>query len=421
MAIVIALAYDVIVIGAIVALLLTGHYWVALAILAASELLSLYWIRRNSGLNQERADRELKDIETSLNLIETVLSESDDYVWREKKDGMLQWRMGMVEAMNWGSNTVSIEDFLSIFDYEYGEKVAKIFEHKEPGYYSAEVLATIGGERQWWEFRMRVTRNPDGSVFRRGNIFSIEERKRQEAEMVRIHEMTLNARERSGFIRSMLHEIRTPLNSIIGFSQLISSPDIEFSGDEYDKLCHDVLNENDALVTLIENMLTLSHLNNGTVQFNIGNADVEECVRMAVDTLSELLARNGIKVIIDDSEKGVKARADGNVIVQILLRLLDNSVKFSGGSDTITIGWHAERGKVIIKVTDNGIGIPEEKHAIIFNRFVKLDPYTKGTGIGLAIASEYAEKMKGSISVSSRVGEGSTFYLKFNEGGEPCS
>lgn len=414
---IITIIYDVVVLGLLAAFLITGHYYLALAVFIVSELLSLANITLGHRQRFMEFKKEDEEVCSNLNLIKSVLSESDDYIWKQLENGMLHWDDGMMEAMNWGSKNVTVDEFLDIFDDEHRNQISTLLNTTKPGVYAKQVMATIG-ERQWWEFRISVKAGPKASILRQGALISIEERVRQEAEMIRIHELMMNAQERSGFVRSMLHEIRTPLNGIIGFSQLISSEGIEFSDEEYDTLRRDVLNENDALVTLIENMLTLSHLNNGIVQFHITPTDVRSSVENAVDAMGEVFQRNGIKVDIDSQSPDVNIIADGKALTQILLRILDNSIKFSSPGSSVHISWKTEGNFACIYVSDEGIGIPENKQAIVFNRFSKLNPYSQGTGIGLAIAKEYCEKMKGSISLASKTGEGSTFCIKLKTASE---
>lgn len=212
---------------------------------------------------------------------------------------------------------------------------------------------------------------------------------------------------KSAFIANMSHEIRTPLNAIVGFSTLMAETD---NRDER-RMYQEIIDQNNAqLLTLISDVLDLARIESGTFA-------IEKQPFDPVGLCNDVVVSMGIKV-----QPGVELRVAPNLPVctlhsdrtrvsQVLGNLVGNAAKFTS-QGSITVGFELEdEAHVHFYVTDTGTGIPEEKHEAVFERFVKLDNFVPGSGLGLSICQSIVDELGGSIGVESQVGQGSTFWF----------
>jgi len=230
--------------------------------------------------------------------------------------------------------------------------------------------------------------------------------KRDISDQLRYEEQLLRSKEaaeeserlKSAFISNMNHEIRTPLSAIMGFGSIIAdTPDPELR-KEYGEL----LNANSSqLLRLITDVLEMSQMDAGSVRLK--NSDVS--LKGILNELSMSFLPNDEQpaIIFDIPEREVVARLDRGRVIQVLVNLINNSLKFTPPNDD----------HIVFYVKDNGIGIAKENHALIFNRFYKINSLDKGTGLGLAICKGIVEQMNGQLSVESELGEGATFSIRF--------
>lgn len=213
-------------------------------------------------------------------------------------------------------------------------------------------------------------------------------------------------RLKSAFLSNMSHEIRTPLNAIVGFSAVMADIDDPHERKKYYSI---IESSNQRLLSLINEVLDLSKIESGTVQFTYSSVSVNDLCREQA-MAHQLYAGNVIfKTEIPDTELTI--RTDRNRLTQILSNLIENAVKFTK-EGSITIGYRILPVQVEFFVKDTGIGIAEENIGKVFNRFEKVDNFAPGTGLGLSICKTIVERMGGDISVVSRLGEGSVFSFR---------
>ena len=216
-------------------------------------------------------------------------------------------------------------------------------------------------------------------------------------------------RLKSAFIANMSHEIRTPLNAIVGFSELLTMEEDtdKEARDEYMKL---IRTNTDLLLQLINDILDLSKIEAGVLDFIPEKVDVE-LLLSGIEALYVLKAPEDVEIKLVGRQTGLHfLLVDKNRLSQIICNFLNNALKFTTRG-YIHFGYVVRESEVYFFVEDTGTGIPQEKQAAIFQRFVKLDSFKQGTGLGLSICSTIVEKWKGQIGVESEEGRGSRFWF----------
>lgn len=213
-------------------------------------------------------------------------------------------------------------------------------------------------------------------------------------------------RMKSTFLANMSHEIRTPLNAILGFSNLIA----ESNAPEERKSYYEIVEaNNERLLKLIDEILDLSKIESGTVEFTCGPVNLDSLCKEVHDAHIFRTPPN-VKLIYEPSAKNLMIETDKNRVFQVFSNLIGNACKFTQ-EGSISYGYALEGNKVIFHVTDTGMGIDSSKVARVFERFAKLNNIAQGTGLGLSICKTIIERLGGEISVSSVIGKGTTFIF----------
>jgi|BioPla2DNA2_1021312.scaffolds.fasta_scaffold11340_2 CheY-like chemotaxis protein/nitrogen-specific signal transduction histidine kinase/PAS domain-containing protein len=213
-------------------------------------------------------------------------------------------------------------------------------------------------------------------------------------------------RLKSAFLSNMSHEIRTPLNAIVGFSAIMADID---DRDERKKFYNIVESSNKRLLALIDEVLDLSKIESGTLEFNYTPVKVNDLCKEIV--ITHQLYSNLSSLSLELPEEDTCIKADKNRLTQVISNLVSNAVKFTP-KGTITLGYKIIPGRVEFYVRDTGIGIANDKLDKIFDRFVKVNSFAPGTGLGLSICKTIVECMGGDITVSSEEGVGSLFSFR---------
>ena len=214
---------------------------------------------------------------------------------------------------------------------------------------------------------------------------------------------------KSAFLANMSHEIRTPLNAIVGFSQMLCREGVPEK--ERSEMMKIVEVNNELLLQLISDILDLSKLEAGTLEFVEKDVDVNSICK-AVAGAIEMKTKKDVKVKVELQKDDCHIMSDPNRIKQVLINFASNAAKFTDKGHII-IGYHfSTLDRIRFFVEDTGIGIPEDKKAKIFERFVKLNTFVQGTGLGLQISKEIVTCLGGLIGVESEPGEGSMFWFE---------
>ena len=236
----------------------------------------------------------------------------------------------------------------------------------------------------------------------------ITTRKQVELELIQAKEKAEESdRLKSAFLANMSHEIRTPLNAIVGFSSLLAEAD----DDERESYMSLVEENNELLLNLISDILDISKIEAGTVELIITRVDLPRLCREVISTCSHKKHEEAVVLRFDESSPQIMIDADKNRIMQVLSNFVTNALKFTI-KGSVTLSYRLENDTQLrFSVTDTGKGIPAEKQSEVFNRFVKLDSFIQGAGLGLSICQSLVERMGGKIGVESQEGEGSCFWF----------
>lgn len=209
---------------------------------------------------------------------------------------------------------------------------------------------------------------------------------------------------KSAFLANMSHEIRTPLNAIVGFSRIISESDDPQERKEYYEI---VEANNDRLLQLINEILDLSKIESGIVEFTVTPIKLHRLCKEIHDA-HVFRCPAEVKLIFEPSDDALIIDSDKNRVFQVISNLIGNAFKFTT-EGSISYGYRREGDFMVFHVSDTGFGIQEDKVGQIFERFVKVNNFAQGTGLGLSICKSIIERLGGEISVVSEVGKGTTF------------
>ncbi|WP_455672306.1 tetratricopeptide repeat-containing sensor histidine kinase [Phocaeicola sp.] len=227
---------------------------------------------------------------------------------------------------------------------------------------------------------------------------------------IRLEQSRLNAENaihtKSLFLSNMSHEIRTPLSAISGFSSLLTEQELD---EETRRQCGEVIQRNsDLLLKLINDVIDLSNLGAGNINFHFNNHDAIDICRNVIETVDKV-KQTQAEVFFKTSLDSLELYTDDSRLQQLLINLLINATKFTPkGSITLELELQSEN-TALFSVTDTGCGISPEQQNKIFNRFEKLNEGAQGTGLGLSICQLIIEHIGGRIWIDSDYTSGCRF------------
>ncbi len=230
---------------------------------------------------------------------------------------------------------------------------------------------------------------------------------------------------KSEFLARMSHELRTPLNAIIGFSELMLDGIPGGVNDEQKQCLADILDSGRHLLSLINDVLDLSKVEAGKMEFRLEDVDMADVIGSVVQSVRPMLHESRHRLTVSIQEGLPQVRADEGRLRQIFLNLLSNAIKFTPSGGKLDIQASGDGDWCQVSVVDNGIGLREEDQTRIFDAFMQaeavLEGRKEGTGLGLALTRQIVETMGGTIWVESTYGKGSkfSFALPLAREGEP--
>ncbi|MDF2613071.1 MAG: ATPase, histidine kinase, gyrase and HSP90-like domain protein [Clostridia bacterium] len=223
---------------------------------------------------------------------------------------------------------------------------------------------------------------------------------------------------RTDFFANVSHELRTPLNVICSAEQVITSI-LEVSDPDHSKISKylKIIKQNSyRLLRLINNLIDITKIDASSFKVKFVNSNIVKVVEDITMSVADFIEHEGITLIFDTETEEKIVACDPDNIERIMLNLLSNAVKYGKRDGFVFINIYLEQDSVCISVKDNGIGIEEDMQELVFERFVQVDKSfqrtREGSGIGLALVKSLVEMHGGSISVRSKIGEGSEFIIK---------
>ncbi|MBQ8334207.1 MAG: HAMP domain-containing protein [Clostridia bacterium] len=235
-----------------------------------------------------------------------------------------------------------------------------------------------------------------------------------------IHDVTARYEldeSRREFVANVSHELRTPLTSIRFATETVRTDD-EMDRETQEYFLDMVLTESDRMTRIVSDLLILSRLDNKRTQWNIEEFDFRQSVRRLCEVMRSDLEAHGHKITFGSDRELPMITADRQRIEQVVINIMSNAIKYTpeGGHIDIRLTRSRSGDRVLLRVTDNGVGIPEEDMAHLFERFYRVEKSRTqdagGTGLGLAIAKEITEAHGGRISVESEPGVGTSVALE---------
>jgi PAS domain S-box-containing protein len=221
-------------------------------------------------------------------------------------------------------------------------------------------------------------------------------------------------KQQEDFIHMAAHELKTPITALRGYLQLIELNHRKEQRDKDKDMLERMNRQTDRLLNLIDEMLNVTRIRAGELQYHFNQFDLYECVQDVVDSLQAVTKTHKLTL-----QMGYCSHiyGDRDRIGQVLANLISNAIKYSPNSPDVAIKVASDEDGVMLRVKDHGIGIPQEQQKKIFERFYRSETLPKNTyeglGLGLYIAMDIVKKHKGKIGVESEVGKGSEFWFSF--------
>ncbi len=259
----------------------------------------------------------------------------------------------------------------------------------------------------------------------RRNLRDISAQLTQAREQQHQHNLQLTERSqldtlKNEFISTVSHELRTPLTSIRGALGLLSSGVIGNVDAKAQNLLRIAVTNADRLIRLINDILDIERMESGRAPLQIRRCSLRELCKQAIETMTPMAEANTVHLELiapTASTEGLFFDGDSDRILQVLTNLLSNAIKFSPAASTVSIRTEATSDSILLKVSDEGRGIPSDKLDSIFDRFQQVEPSDArqkgGTGLGLAICRSIVQQHSGSIWAQRNLGPGTTFYVMF--------
>ena len=368
----------------------------------------MYLDQRNHEREINKANEKIQAYEEQLRYL---LENSKMYIWDFRPD---DGKITISRSVHKKENKETIEDFFNGIDSEEREKALEgvkacvksrvpynvIYHYKSTPMEKHPVWYGISGIPMY---------NKDGEFTHyfgiARNITDLMDAQRKLKEETKRAEDS--GKMKSAFLANMTHEIRTPLNAIVGFSDLLPVVDTKQERMEFIRI---IRNNCDMLMRLINDILEASNMGQA-LAIKPTPCDLAQVFNDICQTLAQRVDNPEVEFIKDNPYDTFPAVLDIGRIQQVLTNFTTNAVKYTHQGH-IKVGYREEYDGVYFYCEDTGTGIPKEKQASVFERFVKLDDFVQGTGLGLSICQAIAERCGGKIGVTSEgEGHGSTFWF----------
>ena len=372
---------------------------------------------RNMYLEQRKHDQRLQTINDTIKHYEIQLSylleESLMYIWSYRPAENV---INITRTPGKTEFTETIEDYIETIRPDARQQaMTEVQSAMQQGKSYTVILpfdrTPLDKEPTWYSVSGIPIFNKDGQLVEyfglSRNITSLMEA--QEKLRVETARAEDSGRLKAAFLANMTHEIRTPLNAIVGFSDLL--PMVEDAADKQEFM-RIIRNNCDMLLRLINDILEASNIESRPLAIEPADVDFAQAFDDICQTLEQRVQEPGVLFIKDNPYSTFNAYLDKGRIQQVITNFVTNAVKYTHQGH-IKVGYRQEDKNLYIYCEDTGAGIPKEKQAMVFERFVKLNDFVQGTGLGLSICKSIAERCGGNIGVESDgEGTGSTFWIR---------
>lgn len=303
-------------------------------------------------------------------------------------------RLGVLAVGNWQQEQAFDEDDLQLL-IAFGEQAAIALTN-------AQLINTLEEREERLAFQNTILAQQNQELENQRQQIQIQNLRLLEAAQIK-----------SQFLATMSHELRTPMNAIIGFSQLMLRQS-QLSATQVD-MVNRILNNGKHLLTLIEEILDLSKIEAGRLELKPERFRVTDLLAATADELRSLAVQKKLQLNLNSRLEDPFITNDSNRLRQVIVNLLSNAIKFTEAGTISVEVREVSRDRIVILVSDTGIGIATEDMTRIFEEFRQVDQSMTrrhaGTGLGLAITRWLVQMMDGQITVNSQPGQGSTFRV----------
>lgn len=379
---------------------------------------------RNTYLQQRKQDAERKATNKEIKKYEEelhyLLANNKMFVWSINRDTQTIHISTKLSSMDY---TISFQEYVDMLNDEESKKTARyMMENYEQ--YGHDILinrffpsAPVNGLPGWYAISGMPVYDKNQRLTGHFGIarditryIQAQERLKQETQLAQASILKKNT-----FLANMSHEIRTPLNAIVGFSELLQAID---SPNERHEFIRIILNNCDMLLRLINDILEASNIDQSNLSISPANIDFAQAFNDISETLAQRVQEPGVQFIVENPYETFRTIIDKGRMQQVITNFLTNAVKYTHQGH-IKIGYCYQKDPktkttdgIYMYCEDTGAGIPKDKQASVFERFVKLNDFVQGTGLGLSICKSIAKQCDGQIGLHSEgEGHGSLFWI----------
>ena len=367
----------------------------------------------------QKVNEAIKNYEVELR---NMLEASQMQIWRISFDrDIIEFYSGLNTVVR-SFNLRQLQDIFVNQEEDFVKALANPAEAlKEPQIYIGQMYPMVtqsSTELQWVQINCIPEYDKDGRLLGAFGVWRNINDLMRKQDLLRME--TQRAREsgqmKSLFLANMTHEIRTPINAIVGFSEVLTSLT---SSEEKQEIVHIIKNNCDMLLRLMNDILTASSLETGSMSIMPVNVDFSKTFNELFESLRPRVQEPGVEFLKDNPYDTLQMKIDTDRVSQVITNFVTNAVKYTHQGH-IKIGYHTETrttdGKqqqgLYIYCEDTGSGISLEVQGKIFERFYKINDFVQGTGLGLSICKAFADACHGDIGVISEgIGRGSVFWI----------
>ncbi|MAI61687.1 MAG: hypothetical protein CBB87_04230 [Micavibrio sp. TMED27] len=378
---------------------------------------------------------------SAIKVQESVLSRKEKQLYEAESIGRMgHWHWGFgEESMEWSDEIYRIFGVQAgSFDPTFDALNALVHREDVPRVNQAFQRALIEENDYDMEFRVKVPGSHDVRFIRcegrcwrdesgevtalYGIMQDMTERMLYERELKNAKESAERAyAAKTQFLANMSHELRTPLNAIIGFSEMMEQQLLGPIGTEkYLDYISGIRESGTHLLDLISDILDMSKIEAGKYELDLEDLNISKSVQLALHMMEGRAHEAGVKLSLDNQlAESLKIRADRRAVLQILLNILSNAVKFTEEGGEVRIHCKDRSDYIVITISDTGIGIPANKLPQVTRPFEQVSAsYSRdheGSGLGLAITKELVQMHDGNLSIESTVGVGTTVSVRLSK------